>query len=181
MKSKYTGLYFGKTRQDFDSDEELEIWCWLKEAEKANLLDCIRYQEKSFLLSDRIVEKYQKQLKTKLKDMEKVLFRPHKYTLDFEFWLNGNMLNDVFINSKYRHTKIIQIDVKGAFNKFGDPKQFSINKKWVYDKFGCYVEKIVPKKLFEKTWVPEIARLTPKTKVPSTTYRGFNTIKTFLK
>ena len=70
MKSKYTGLYFGKTRQDFDSDEELEIWCWLKEAEKANLLDCIRYQEKSFLLSDRIVEKYQKQLKTKLKTLE---------------------------------------------------------------------------------------------------------------
>lgn len=180
MKSKYTDTYFWKTRDDFDSDEELEFYCWLKEAEEKKLLGCIEYQCKEYKLSPRVAVAYSKKLKTKTKIAEKFLFRQHKYTLDFRFWLTCDTLKSTFINSDYLHTKIILVDVKGSFNKFGDPKQFALNQKWVYDKFDTYIEKIVPEKLFKKTWVPEIARLSPKIKKPVKKYIGVKTINEFM-
>jgi len=166
--------------QEFDSDEELQFYCWLIEAQKAGLLSGIIYQPEKFELSKRVAVKYQKQLKTKSKTVERFLFHPHSFTPDFRFTILSEILYPYFVDTAYIGNTRVIVDVKGTFNKYGDPKQFSINQKWVMEKFGIYIEKIVPVKLFFKTWVPDACRWTPKQKKPVKKYIGVNTIEDFI-
>lgn len=184
MTSKYdkTGPYFNKYRIDFDSDEELEFWCWLKEAEKYGLVSDIKYQPPAFKLSDRATIKFDKHMKTKISTVNKFILHPHEYTPDFYFVIESIKIKKLnfFIENNGKHNDYMIVDVKGGFNKFGDPKQFSINQKWVFAKFGYYVQKVVPAKLFKASFVPEIARLTPKIKKPVEKYRGVLSISEFV-
>jgi hypothetical protein len=50
--------------------------------------------------------------------------------------------------------EMVWIDVKGNYNVKNELRIFSIIQKVVYDKRGIYVNKVVPAKLFEKTFVP---------------------------
>lgn len=168
-------------RQYFDSDEEWHIHNWLHEAEAYGLVRDIVYQPGPFELAPRASVKVLKQLKTKTKEVDKFLFHPHTYTPDFAFTRVHDALTGVFVHPQASlYGRRVTIDVKGGFNRFGDQKQFAINQKWMWQKFGIYVEKIVPEKLFKKTWVPEVCRLTPKQKKPVKKYIGVPTIETFL-
>lgn len=147
----------GMLRKDFASDEEFWVYNWLMEAKGKGLVVDITYQPGPFELSPRASVTVKKQLKTKVKDVDMFLFNPHVYTPDFSFTVSAEL-------SGYFKLPLINnviIDVKGHFNKHGDPKQFAINRKWMLIKFGIYVEKIVPEKLFKKTWVPDCCRFTP--------------------
>ena len=179
MKSKYIETYFSKIREDFASDEELEVYCWLKEAEAYNLVSDIEYQPVSYQLCDRASVQIEKQLKTKIKIVDKFLFHPHVYTADYEFEITP-AIYDVFVAPVFAPNSPVVIDVKGSFNPYGDPKQFSINQKLVWEKFEVYVEKIVPEKLFKKSYVPEICRLTPKRREPVKKYIGVPVIGQFV-
>ena len=86
------------------------------------------------------------------------LLQSHKYTPDFKSTLK-TPLKPFQQYFKYREKTII--DVKGAFSRFHDQKSFNINQKWVYSRYGMYVQKVVPEKLFKKTFVPELCRYTP--------------------
>ena len=169
---------YPRPRSDFPSDEEWHVSHWLMEAQGHGLLGEIVYQPDPFVLSERASVTVEKQLKTKTKTADKFLFHPHKYTPDFSFYLKDGFLNRHFNNPIHNW---IVIDVKGGFNPYGDPKQFSINQKWMYQKYEIYVEKIVPEKLFKKTWVPEICRLSPKLKKPVKKYINVPIISEFLK
>jgi hypothetical protein len=160
---KYTGTYFGKTRNDFKSDEELFFWCWLKESESKKLVDNIKYESRVFELAPRASIEYERQLKTKTKVCDKFLFHKHAYTPDFEFRVIHDSLDQYFVNTAYLVLNWILVDVKGSFNQHGDPKQFSINQKWMYDKFDIYIQKIVPEKFFKLAFAPDIFLKTPKT------------------
>jgi len=164
-------------RSDFPSDEEFWVYHWLMEAERYDLVKDITYQPGPFLLSEKATVRSTKQLKTKVKIVDKFLFRRHRYTPDFSFSLVSQILVPAF---KMPGVKII-IDVKGGFNPYGDPKQFSLNQKWMWQKYDIYVEKIVPEKLFKKTWCPEICRLTPKQRKPVKKYIGVPVISEFME
>ena len=73
------------------------------------------------------------------------------------------------------------IDIKGSFNRHGGDREFSINQKWVFYKYGDYVNKVIPEKLFKSTWCPQGARLTEKTKQVKIKYSKCKTIEEFLK
>ena len=165
----------------FDSDEEQQFYQWLIEAQEYGLLTNIKYQPRTFELSPRVAVEYTKQLKTKTKTAEHFLFHPHNYTPDFEFELTGDILTPVFVVSKFMKSCYITVDVKGTFNKYGDPKQFSINQKWVYQKNDIYIEKVIPVKLFTKTWCPDACRFTPKKKQPVKKYIEVSTIEEFIE
>jgi len=68
-----------KTRKDFASDEEWQVWNWLKEAEQYRFIKIIQYQPGPFELAPRVSVKVTKQLKTKTKEVDKFLF--HTNTL----------------------------------------------------------------------------------------------------
>ncbi len=178
---KNAGKRFEENFQEFDSEEELQFACWLYEAREHGLISDIIYHPETFELSSRVAVKYKKQLKTKSKIVERFLFHPHSFTPDFSFVVISELLYPYFVDTAFIGNTRIIVDVKGTFNKYGDPKQFSINQKWVMEKFGIYIEKIVPVKLFFKTWCPEAARYTPKTRQPVKKYIGVKTISEFIE
>jgi len=187
MKSKYnnTGPWFGMTREQFDSDEELEFWCWLKEAESRGIISEIEFHPYTFKLSDRVTIKFDKYLKTKVKTVDKFILHPHEYTPDFSFVIEHHKISDLNYlveNWHFGDGKMMVVDVKGGFSQNGDGKQFSINQKWVWSKYGVYVQKIVPFKLFRKSFGPDICRFTPKTLKPnmSKNYIGLKSINEFM-
>ena len=184
IKSKYHGSYFGSTRAIFDSDEELIFWCWLKEAEVRGIVSDIKFHPYFFKLSDSATIRFDKYMKTKVKAIDKHILRGHDYTPDFSFCIEHHKIHDLnyLVENGYPPEKYMLVDVKGTFSQNGDGKQFAINQKWVYAKQGVYVQKIVPSKLFRKSFGPEICRFTPKTLKPnmSKEYIGLKSIDEFM-
>ena len=162
-------------QKTMDSQEERDFYEWLLEAENHGIISSIQYHSESFELSGRATMKAKKQLKTKTKDIEKFLLHPHRYTPDFVFDWQG------MFNPFTTLQNTTWVDVKGTFGKYGDTKQFRINQKWVFSKFGIYINEVVPEKLFAKTWLPEACRLTPKTRKPVKKYLGCRNIEECLK
>jgi len=167
--------------QAFDSQEELDFYYWLLEAQEHGLISNIKYQPETFMLSNRVSLFYEKQLKTKVKECEHFLFHPHFYTPDFYFEVVGSRLREFFTISKYTKNTQVWTDVKGVFNRHNDAKQFSMNCKWMWQAYGIYIEKIVPVKLFLKTWVSESCRYTPQKRQPVKKYIGVPNIEGFLE
>ncbi len=59
-------------------------------------------------------------------------------------------------NKNYPNDDLISyIDVKGTFGRHGDAVKFPVLQKVIFFTKGIYVEKIIPKKLFKKTFYPE--------------------------
>ena len=176
QKPTYDGL-------EFDSNEEIEFYMWLEEAKENGLIYPFPiYQPKPYKLSPKHTRTELKQLKTKIKKVEKHLLHPHIYTADFQFSLTkqGLEMKLPFING-YTSKAYIVVDIKGAFNQYGGDREFSINQKWVYNTFGDYINKVVPEKLFKSTWCPQAARLTEKTKKVKAKYASCKTIEEFMK
>ena len=121
------------------------------------MVSSIIYHPSSFLLSDRQTVKVTKQLKTKTKIIDKFLLHPHRYTPDFVFYKLDPL--DQFDHGLTDCKKgIIFVDVKGVFSGGRNNNSsitFPISQKWVYDKYGVYVNKVVPEKFFKKTFVPK--------------------------
>ena len=167
-------------RDDVRSNEEWFFYHWLLEAEYKNLVENIEYEAKYFILSPPVTVPMVKQLKTKTKTVDKHLFHKHYYTPDFTFKVVADILRPYFIDTLCQRTDYITTDVKGNFNPYGDGRDFPVNQKWTWDKFEVYVEKIVPDKLFKKTWCPEICRYSPVKKQPVKKYIGVKNISEFL-
>lgn len=168
-------------REDFESDEEWHVWNWLNEAYFKGLVNGIVYQPGPFELSPRESVKVLKKLKTKTRVIDKFLFNPHVYTPDFAFTVVSDALECVFKHPNtgtYGHK--VLIDTKGCFGMRGDHRSFSINQKWMWQKFQIYVEKIIPEVLFKKTWCPDVCRFSPKLCKPVKKYIGVPTIDDFI-
>ncbi len=165
-------------RHEFDSTEEWEFWNWLLEARCYGMVSEIEYHPKTYILSEKIEYPEVIHLKTKTKTVYNTLLRECTYTPDFQFKTHSSAIQKQI---KKRHTVVfdkIIVDTKG---KYGSSKNtahatFPIKAKWMFQKYGLYVEKIVPIELFQKTWVPEVARYTPKTGKVKKDYRGMQTI-----
>ena len=69
-------------------------------------------------------------------------------------------ITDIF----YSHISIIE--VKPVFDQNNMTRLFTINQKWMYQLHGVYVQKVVPVKLFEKTFTPKKYLLTDKSGKP---------------
>jgi hypothetical protein len=135
------------------NDEEKNFYYFLLELENNNIISNIKYEEKSFLLSDKIEYEDIIKLKTKVKIKTKTLLHPHEYTPDFTF----EVINKVIANSIFKITfrGVCYIDVKGEFTRnFNSSITFPLNQKWMYQRYGIYVEKVIPNSLFKKTFLP---------------------------
>lgn len=177
--------------EHYDSNEEVEFHHWLTEAEDKGLVDHVIYQPSPFVLSQEVSLTYAKQMKTKVKHVKKHLLRPHMYTADFVFcptvvwwqYFGQDFLwssSDVVQSDRQRIGERIWVDVKGSWTGRGGTQELSINKKWVYQKYGVIINTVRPTKLFQKTWVPDKCRLTPKQLKPRKRYEDCKTIEEFL-
>jgi hypothetical protein len=110
----------------------------------------------------------QTQLKTKLKieDKAKTLLQPCTYNMDFVIW--GFKKNTKFASidkddlpilllSEYEGISQAFIDIKGEFAGRTNTTQytFPLKQKWLYQDYKIYTNKIIPNKLFAKTFTPK--------------------------
>ena len=135
------------------SNEELFFTYYLDELKEQGFVSEYWYEPKSFLLSERVVGE--------VKGKKRTIFQEHSYTPDFYIEFNK-------VPSFLEGAKIVNgkwwVDVKGSFNRHGGDRVFPINAKWLYQRHNILVEKIIPQKLFEKTFTPEKFLLTEKKK-----------------
>lgn len=146
------------------SDEEYYFYFWCLAIQDLGYIKEIVFQPKSIHLIDKKEFRYTELKKTKTKLKINTLFRPHVYTPDyvivwhesaehifFEILENENNnkpLKDIILFAQNRKGKIISvIDTKGAttFQRGNSTViTFPLNQKMVYDKYGIYVNKVVP-------------------------------------
>jgi hypothetical protein len=138
---------------EFDSGEEIDFYKWCEIAKELNLVDDFIYQPEGFVLSEKKTYKTIKTLKTKSKEIEKHLLHPHEYTPDFRLTISKNIF------PLYSNCLEFFVDVKGSFQQNDGARSFSINQKWVYDKYGVYINKVIPEKFFNLTFVPDNVKI----------------------
>ena len=144
-----------KDTYKFDSLEERDFYSFLKDALRLGLIESFTYQPDSFLLIPKAVEKIKVPYKKKsgYKTIEKVLYQPHSYTADFKFKLTDKFFEYFpMITNLLRlsNDNLAFVDIKGAYNRFGGDRQFAVNQKLVYAKYGIHINKLVPEKFFQK-------------------------------
>jgi hypothetical protein len=168
----------------FDSEEEREFHAWCVEAVEVGMVKEFIYHPETYKLADRATFIERSTKKGKEVYAEKFLMHPHEYTPDFRvvFTSRGGLdiaMKEVIPVGLFAEKNEIIVDVKGTFDRFHDAKQFAINQKWVFAKYGVYIHKIIPEKWFRKLWVPQEAMITPKKKELKKKYIGFATKDSF--
>ena len=164
-----------KVQLQLDSIEERDFLFWCCEAVELSIISDFEYQPKTFILSDAVkIQTCNNRLKS--------LFRQHVYTPDFSITFNGEKQKQLAIEFNISHEQIsdcniVYIDVKGTFNKNDGGRSFSINQKWVWQKFNIYINKLVPVVFFKKYGVPQKSVLTEKTKKPRKAFLNLISIK----
>ena len=177
----------------YDSPEEAYVSWYLDELVEAGYVARYVHQPKSFILSPKQIYDWRKDLKTKTKWMESTLLQPHVYTPDFEVsWNNGVLLRFIYGNvgrdEPFWHSyddvgyeATSYIEVKPSFDRNNMTRLFTINQKWMYDKYGIYVQKVIPQKLFEQTFTPKKYLLTDMGKQKRKLIFAPRTLKEYIK
>jgi hypothetical protein len=163
----------------FDSTEEVEFCKWIEACVEYGLIEPEwEYQPITYDLFTGATCAVEKELKTKIKKLNKHLYHPHTYDPDFKLTFTQRMFDIINSNEtpcSFAGFKFIRagspviVDVKGGFNK--QKRSFSIDQKWTYEMYGVIVHEIVPKKLFKATFLPDsIDRLTTVRRDPKAGY-----------
>lgn len=158
----------------FDSKEELYFSWYLDELYEAHYILSYESQPRNLILSMPVFHNRTKQLKTKTKKITKTLLREHGYIADFKIeWIRDKshclFYHNITCNADLNKIPFIAnnhdsiIEIKPAFSRFNMDRVFSLNQRWLYQRHGIYVQKIIPVKLFEATFTPRKYRLTDKT------------------
>ena len=158
----------------FDSLEETEFYMFLRDCLKHKLIDSFEYQPTPLVLIPKatITIKTPYVKKEGYKITQKTLYSEHKYTPDFKFKPNSkfwnafpqtrNLLRFSDVDAHY------YIDVKGAYNRFGGDRQFSINQKLVFREHKVHINKVIPQLFFQKLGAaPDDIRWMKSRKVPT--------------
>lgn len=176
----------------FASDAELDFHYFLKDCTEYGLVEEVIYQPPAYALAPKATRQIWKSFKTKPPEpRERHMFHPHVYTADwsvvwgakfFEVFPHAPLLLVDADDRKSREILDLQfyakqgikgwgiLDVKGTYNQHGGDRAFPIHQKWMWDKFGIPLTKIVPQEFFQKLgavpnkvkWMKNRKTLTPK-------------------
>jgi hypothetical protein len=156
----------------YASKEEIYFVWYLDELFTDGYIAEYDYQPEPFSLFIPISYNWIKQLKTKKKEMTTTLLRAHSYQADFKIIWNAKAYDKFFNFNKLTDAPFIQnyglswIDVKPSHDMQNMTRLFHINQKWVHQRHGVYVQKIVPQELFAETFTPGRYRYTDKSLKP---------------
>lgn len=166
----------------FDSDEERYFSWWLDELKAMGFIqEYFRPQTLSLSPSDtyQLLVKANT-LKGKDKVVERELIKEHVYTGDYKvIWTalahgifyepitevikNNDVLFFAHFDDKIQEYYSL-IEVKPEFDRNNMTREFTINKKWVYDNYGLYFELVKVPEIFRKTFTPGKYLFTDKKK-----------------
>lgn len=164
-KPSYNGIVF-------DSDEEREVYWWAEEAKQAGLIDDFAYQSPTFDLCGSVWSETPRIGKggRVLKPQRRQLLKAATYTCDFHF------------TGKFAGIVPEYIDVKPSYEP-NDARLriFELKRKWVYQRYGVFVEAVKVLDLFAATFAPELAILSPVQKKVRKAYAGFLRVNEFVR
>ena len=158
-----------------DSYEECDFLNWCSEAAELGIIIDFEYQPESFVLFEPVF--YINPQKKK-----KSLFRIHAYSADFRIRLNPNTLPVLQDEFKITYDQLqkecidVFLDVKGTFQRNGMGRSFSINQKWMYEKYGIYIQKLVPQNFFKTCGCPLKSFKSLKSNKMRSIFKGYPTI-----
>lgn len=152
----------------YKSTEEKWFSWYLDELKEYGLIENYTYEEVTFTLAPKQTFKYDKQLKTKVKSVEKILFRPLTYTPDFVINFETKATSIANLPHKFplfitsNSTLTAYIDIKGGFGNKASDIRFPDKQKMMYHLHRIYVNKIEieanPGKqsnIFKETFLPK--------------------------
>lgn len=181
-----------------DSDEEVLCLMWLEELMQAGYVQKIERAE-TYSLFDGLTNVYEqeKQLKTKVTTVEKrqVLLSAHEYTPEFIVRWTPKAVNTILwehykdVNEKfdkqliYRQlsdSPVTYIEVKPSYDQNNMTRLFKINQKWMYEKWGIYINLVQPEQLCHETFTPK-GWLTTRTGKTRTIHWTIRTVEEYLE
>jgi len=167
IKDKKKYIYDDKI---YDSKEEIYFSWYLTELYNNGFIFRIEYQPQTFALSIKQEYYWTRVLKTKTKQMLSTILQGHDYTPDFLIMWSAkaqgilyntiadifNLRKNIFVGKKYTYSHDVSfIEVKAEFGKYNSFRWFVINQKWMYQKFGIYIQMVKPISLFKRSFTPE--------------------------
>ena len=186
----------GYNGMEFDSEEERLFYLYLEELKSEGWIKKFTFHNESFVLSEPVKYTWIKQMKNKNKEMESTLLQGHIYTPDYRIFWEPKALNVFYIdifdkNSKINSVPFINngkdgtyIEIKPSFDMNNMQRLFTINQKWLLQEHKIFVQKVIPVGkntcLFAKTFVPQEAMLTAKTKKPKKYKFEVKSLKEFI-
>jgi len=154
-----------KKPKKFDSPEEEAFWHWCLEAKEIGIIDEFEYQPKSIEIIPDIRYADKKQLKTKVKIIERPLCQSLSYTPDFYIvgWMSrfhrpkNHMLPRTGMHPSLYNSLASRyyIDVKGNYKDGNKASKFNLIQKVLYHVKGIYVNRVIPSEFFKIAWVPD--------------------------
>ena len=158
-----------------DSAEEVDFIEWCSEAARLSVIQDFIYQPEPIQLFDAVSY-------LDFQGKKRSLLQQHIYSPDFCIKFIPGAFPVLAKQFKVPYDRMSQasssiyLDIKGAFQRNGGDRSFSLNQKWVFQKTGIYVNKIVPVKFFEVWGCPQACFLSKVLKKPRKMYIGFKTI-----
>lgn len=152
-----------------DSAEEVDFVEWCAEAAQLGIIQDFEYQPKPIQLFDAVDY-------VNSEGKKRQLFKSHVYSPDFKLTFAPQrslvLCKQLKLPIQAMQQKSFQafLDVKGTFLRNDGGRAFSINQKWVYQKTGIYVAKVVPKDFFKVCGCPQKCFMTKKTGKPRKMY-----------
>lgn len=177
-----------------DSNEEAYTIMWLEELIQHGYIERIE-RAGTFTLSEPIVNEYTHKavLKTKTKDVAKKqkILHGHVYTPEFKLYFTQKgitalvdliedetkgELTKLFIGHYEQGQIVAYVEIKPEYDQNNMERLFKINRAWMMDKYGIYINLIKPLQLFEKTFTPAkyLITSTGKKRVVHIEVRGFD-------
>lgn len=178
----------------FESDEEKYFTWMLEELKEAGYVIEWGRPNNSFFLSQQI--KYTKETKRKTlsnKIEERELLAQHVYTPDYviiwdvkavDLFVHVLELSEIVTCPFYGHYDASGyvysiIEIKPVFDRHNMTREFTINKKWVYQTYGVYIDLIKVPLIFKQFFLPKHYLFTDKNKVPRKINFKFKTFKEY--
>jgi len=155
------------TKDDFDSWDEHQFYLWILDGKELGLIEEAKFYPTPFVLSEEQRWTKEVQLKTKIRYDDKKLLGERVYTADaiIRFSVLFSVLfpgYELHRDKETLNTFTAWFDVKPSVNpkylKYSSGKTFPLNQKWVYQKYGVYINRVMMKVLFHKTWCPHDVR-----------------------
>lgn len=181
--------------ENFDSEEEMYFSWYLEELKKTGYIEkWARFEdvEESYELTDGLVHKYIKRMKrVEDKMLDQTILAPSIYTPDFKIWWTHKALRvfvtDINIHWESKITtpficqdRVSVIETKGNFDHKNMTRLANNNIKFVYEKFGVYINMVKVPDIFNKTFTPNRYLLTDRTmKARKINYKNVRTLREF--
>lgn len=189
-------------RGEFKSNEEWHFYQWALEAIEIGIIGNLKYLPWTAQLAKKEhINLPAPTKKDKKKTRKYILFQPCTYTPDFILqvkpfnnplikqnlipvmgMVNPNAPQEVQRYLPSHLGDVLIIEVKGTYSlKHKSDQTFPILRKWLFYHSGMFVNKVVPKNFFKKTWCPQSLRLTEVKKDICKTWIGYPTKEDYMK